>query len=83
MNRMINVRNDYVELTVADVENAELDIARYVQRYTYGVAQRHMSMDAESYDQVVDKTKNTLMKQELRGLSNLCLFFDSHGVLHV
>ena len=40
-------------------------------------------MDAESYDQIIDKTKNILMKQELRGLSDLCPFFDSHGVLPV
>ena len=29
--KMINMRNDSVGLTVADVEMAELDIARYVQ----------------------------------------------------
>ena len=77
------MHNDSVELTVANIETAVLDIARYVQRYTYDVAQRRMSMDAESYDQIIDKTKNTLMKQELRGLSNLCPFFDSNGVRRV
>ena len=30
MNKMINMCNDPVELTVADLETAELDIARYV-----------------------------------------------------
>ena len=77
MNEMINLRNDSVELTVADIETAELNITRYVQRSTYGVVHRRISMDDENYEQVVDKTKNSLMKQELRGLSNLCPFFDS------
>ena len=80
---MIEMRNESVELSVADVENAEIDVARYVQRSTYGVVQRRMSMDAESYDHVTDRTKNSLMKNEMRGLSNLCPFFDSHGVLRV
>ena len=80
---MINIRNDPVELTVADMENAEIDIGRYVQRYTYGAARCRISLDAESYDQINDNTKKTLMKQELRGLSDLCPFLDSHGVLRV
>ena len=31
LNKMLNMRNDPVKLTVADMENAEIDIARYVQ----------------------------------------------------
>ena len=77
------MRNNSVELTVADLENAKLDIGRYVQCYTYGEAHRQMSMDVENYDQIADKTKNTLIKQELHDLSNLYPYFDSYGILRV
>ena len=40
-------------------------------------------MDAESYDHITDRTKERLMKKEMHGLSNLCPFYDSHGVLRV
>ena len=82
-NKMIKLRNDSVKLTVADMESAEIDLARYVQRRTYGAAFRRMSMDAESYSQVIDATKNRLMQKELHGLADLCPFFDSHGVFRV
>jgi hypothetical protein len=82
-NKMIKLRNDSVKLTVADMESAEIDLARYVQRRAYGAAFRRMSMDAESYSQVIDATKNRLMQKELHGLADLCPFFDSHGVLRV
>ena len=57
---MITLRSDSVKLTVADMENAEVDIACYVQRYTYDAAHHRMPMDAESYDQVNHATKNLL-----------------------
>jgi hypothetical protein len=82
-NQMIQIRNEPMKVSVADLENAELDIARYVQRRAYGSAIRHMSMDAESYAQISDTTKNKLMKKELHSLGDLCPFFDSHGVLRV
>ena len=73
-NEMIKLHNDSVKLTVADIETAELNIARYVQRSTYGVVHRKLSTDAKQYDQVVNKIKNSLIKQEIRGLFNLCSF---------
>ena len=63
--------------------NAELCIARYVQRSTYGVIYRELSADAERYHQIISNLKNLQLKQELRSLSPLCPFFDSLGLLHV
>ena len=78
---MIDMRNESMELSVTDVENAEIDIARYVQQSIYGALQRRMSLDAEICDHITNRMKDSLMKNEMRGLSNLCPFFDSHGVL--
>jgi hypothetical protein len=80
---MIRIRNQEIRVSVADLENAELDIARYTQRQAYGSAIRHMSMDAENHVQIIDTTKNILMQKEMHNLGNLCPFFDSHGMLRV
>ena len=79
--KMIELRNDSVELTVADLESAEIDLARYVQRLAFGDAIRRMSLNAESYNQISDAAKNRLMHKELTGLAELCPFFNLHGVL--
>ena len=80
---MNKLRNDPVELTVADIETAELNITHMVQRDTYGAIHCELSTDAQKYKQVVNKMKNSLIKQELHGLCNLCPFFDSDGILRV
>ena len=74
---MNKLRNNSVELTVADIETAELNITRFVQRDTYGAIHREIATDAQKYNQVVNKMKNSLIKKELHGLCNICPFFDS------
>ena len=80
---MIKLRNDSMKLNVADIENVELSIARYVQHSTYGGIYTKHSADAERYDQIINKLKNLQVKRELKSLSTLCPFFDSFGLLRV
>ena len=66
-----------------DVERAELCVACYVQRSTYGTIYRELSADAERYQQTISKVTNVQLKRELKSLSALCPFLDSLGLLRV
>ena len=61
---MINLHNDSLKLKVADIENAELCIAQYVQHSAYGVIYRKFSPDAERYGQTINNLKNLQLKRK-------------------
>ena len=50
---LIKLRNNSLHLNVADVERAELCIARYVQRSAYGSIYRKLSADTEVYQKTL------------------------------
>ena len=62
---MNKLRNDPVQLTVANIEMAELNITRYVQRDKYGAIHRELSTDAQQYKQVVNKIKKLVDKTRI------------------
>ena len=61
---LIKSRNNSLHLNVVDVERAELCIARYVQRSTYGSIYRELSADAERYQKTVSKIKHVQLNRE-------------------
>ena len=82
-NKLIKRRNAEMHLNVADIEHAEITLARHVQCSVFGRVYKQLSLDAEEYRRAVAKINHTELKHEMIRLANLKPSLDSDGVLGV
>ena len=82
-NKLIEHRNAAMQLNIADIECAEIALARYIQRFVFGKVHMKLSLDVQMYVKAVSQIKNTQLKCKMNQLPNLKPFLDSNGILHV